>query len=216
MSQNVIAKKARKHLKEAYPEFQNAFQKIKLIQLEPRENIEPFEALARSIIYQQLSGKAAGTIHKRFLELFTANVRSKKHPKPEDILKMSSDKMRSAGVSLNKQKALLDLSQKTLDGVVPTRKKAEDLSNEDLIARLTEVHGIGEWTVQMMLLFYLGRTDIWPTKDLGVQNGHRILLNKKKNIVPLKLLKWGEPLAPYRSYAALYLWQLADLDKIKK
>jgi 3-methyladenine DNA glycosylase/8-oxoguanine DNA glycosylase len=200
--------KARRHLSKNEPRWKFVFEKIRPIKLEPREDVEPMEALCRSIIYQQLAGKAAATIYGRWRALFGS-----RHPTAEQILKIKAEKMRAAGVSANKQKALRDVAQTRLEGLVPSRRETESLSDRELIDHLTQVHGVGEWTVQMYLLFYLGRPDVWPVGDLGVRNGHGILLNKRKIITPRELEKWGEKFGPYRSFAALYLWRLADLKK---
>src|SRR5580704_8419331 len=131
----------------------------------------PFEALTESIVYQQLNGKAAATIHRRMLESFHPVCGLGVHPQPQHILDCPNDQLRAAGLSANKQLALRDLAAKTLDGTVPTLAQIRRMSDEQVIERLTAVRGIGKWTVEMLLIFRLGRPDVLPSGDYGVRKG---------------------------------------------
>lgn len=175
----------------------------------------PFEALLESIIYQQLHGKAAAAILRRLLSIF-----GDLHPAPEHILATPDDRLRSAGVSQGKLLALRDLASKTLDGTVPTLARIRRMSDEDIVEHLTQVRGIGPWTVEMLLIFRLGRPDILPVSDYGVRKGfaltfRRIPKNKpfSNGLLPKpeELLRRGEKWRPWRSVASWYLWRACDL-----
>ncbi|MDX1545518.1 MAG: DNA-3-methyladenine glycosylase [Rhodothermales bacterium] len=174
--------------------------------LERRPPYDPFQALARSIIYQQLSGKAAATIHGRVLDLFP----DAGHPTPQQLLDAPDDVLRSAGVSRNKVAALKDLAAKTLDGVVPPMADLEALDDHAVIERLTQVRGVGRWTAEMVLLFYMGRPDVLPATDLGVQKGFMLTYDLDALPTPKALTTHGERWRPYRSVAAWYLWRAVD------
>ncbi|HZR78549.1 MAG TPA: DNA-3-methyladenine glycosylase 2 family protein, partial [Chthoniobacterales bacterium] len=135
--------------------------------VEPNPRVRPFDALAESIAYQQLSGKAAATIWKRVRALYP----KRKNLDPNEILKTPDDKLRGAGLSRSKVAALKDLAAKTIDGTVPSARALAKMSDEEIIERLIQVRGIGRWTVEMLLLFDLGRPDVWPIHDYGVQKG---------------------------------------------
>ncbi len=176
----------------------------------------PFESLLESILYQQLHGKAAATIHRRVREFFGGD------PTPQALLKAPDDPLRAAGVSGNKIKALRDLAAKTLDGTVPTHAAIRRMSDAEIVARLTEVRGIGPWTVEMLLIFRMGRPDVFPVTDYGVRKGFALTflrLPKSRPIdaadlpKPEVLLKRGVRWAPYRSVASWYLWRACDLAK---
>jgi 3-methyladenine DNA glycosylase/8-oxoguanine DNA glycosylase len=168
--------------------------------------IRPFEALAESIAYQQLSGKAAATIWGRVRALFG----KRKNLDPKDVLATSDEELRRAGLSRSKVAALKDLALKTLDGTVPTGRALARMSDEEIIQRLTTVRGIGRWTVEMLLLFDLGRLDVWPVGDYGVQKGFARTFKKRKLPTPKQLQKQGEKWRPYRSLAAWYFWRALD------
>ena len=185
----------------------------------------PFEALVESIIYQQLHGKAAATIHRRMLESFHPVCGIGNHPEPQHILDCPNDQLRAAGLSQNKLLALRDLAAKTLDGTVPTLAQARKMSNEALIQHLTAVRGIGQWTVEMFLIFRLGRPDVFPVGDYGVRKGFALTylglkptqkvtpdLLPKPDIMNKRAKKWGV----WRSIASWYLWRACDLAKPAK
>lgn len=167
----------------------------------------PFEALARNIIFQQLHGNAAAAIHARVLALF-----GKSRLDPQDILAASEEKLRSAGLSRAKLAALKDLAAKTLDGTVPTLARLKRMSDEEIVERLTEVRGIGRWTVEMLLMFRLGRADVLPIGDYGVRKGFMLAYGLKEMPKPKDLETYGERWRPYRSVASWYMWRAVELD----
>jgi DNA-3-methyladenine glycosylase II len=166
----------------------------------------PFEALARNIIYQQLHGNAAGAIHQRVLALF-----GKKRLHPEDILDASEESLRGAGLSGAKLAALKDLAAKTLDGTVPTLARLRRMGDEEIIEHLTEVRGIGRWTVEMLLIFRLGRPDVLPTGDFAVRKGFSLAYGLQEMAKPKELMAYGERWRPYRSVASWYMWRASEL-----
>jgi methylated-DNA-[protein]-cysteine S-methyltransferase len=172
-----------------------------------------FLALAESIVYQQLHGKAAATIFKRVCELFP---RSGEYFTAKDILRCADEKLRGAGLSQNKLLALRDLASKTLDGSVPTLAELQALDNEVIIERLISVRGIGRWTVEMLLMFRLGRADVLPVDDFGVRKGFMLTYRKREMPTAKQLKAYGERWAPYRSVASWYMWRAADRAKLKK
>src|SRR2546425_7696926 len=163
----------------------------------------PYEALLESIAYQSISGKAAATIFGR-IKALSGNGRP---PSPEQMLKLRKPVLRKAGLSGAKVLAMKDLAQKTIDGVVPTLEQAERLSDEELVERLVCVRGIGAWTVEMFLIFRLGRPDVLPIHDLGVKKGWSITYGKKHMPKPKELLAFGERWRPYRTVASWYMWR---------
>jgi DNA-3-methyladenine glycosylase II len=179
----------------------------------------PFTSLLESILYQQLHGKAAATIHKRVLLLYGPDHLTA-IPTPQALLDTPAEILREAGVSGNKIKALKDLAARTLDGTVPSHKAILKMSDEEIVERLTQVRGIGAWTVEMLLIFRLGRPDVLPVTDYGVRKGFALTfqrLPKSKAITatdlpkPEVMLKRAKRWAPYRSIAAWYMWRACDL-----
>ena len=190
----------------------------------------PFEALVESIVYQQLHGKAAATIHRRMLESFlpladTSDHREAvengaKHPTPQQILDCPNTQLRAAGLSANKALALRDLAAKTLDGTVPELARIRRMSDDAIITHLTQVRGIGVWTVHMMLIFRLGRPDVLPTSDYGVRKGFALTFGKLKPTdkvtpmdlpTPAEMEKRAKKWHPWCSVASWYLWRACDL-----
>jgi DNA-3-methyladenine glycosylase II len=163
----------------------------------------PYEALLEAIAYQSISGKAASTIYGR-IKALSGNGRA---PSPEQMLKLRKSVLRKAGLSGAKVLAMKDLAKKTIDGVVPTLEQAEKLSDEELIKRLVSVRGIGAWTVEMFLIFRLGRPDVLPIHDLGVKKGWSVAYGKKHMPKPKELLAFGERWRPYRTVASWYMWR---------
>lgn len=156
-----------------------------------------------------MHGKAAQTILHRFASLFPGDI----FPSPERVLQTPRESIRSCGFSGSKTAGILDVCRKTVDGVVPSRAEAESLSDEELIARLTAVRGVGRWTVEMLLIFSLGRPDVLPVDDFGVREGFRILKGLPAQPKPKELAEIGTAWAPFRSAAAWYLWRAADFQK---
>jgi DNA-3-methyladenine glycosylase II len=177
--------------------------------VKPARSLRPFDALAESIAYQQLSGKAAATIFGRVRALYPRQ----KYLNPEKILATPDDSFRAAGLSRSKIAALKDLAVKTIDGTVPSARVIARMSDEEIIVRLTEVRGIGRWTVEMLLLFDLGRPDVWPVDDYGVRKGFAKTFGRRKLPTPKQLMKFGEKWRPYRSVAAWYFWRALDVPE---
>ncbi len=163
----------------------------------------PYEVLLESIVYQSISGKAAETIFGRIKALGENN----RPPSPEKMLKLPFAKLRKAGLSGAKVLAMKDLAQKAITGIVPTHDEATKLSDEELVERLVSVRGIGVWTVEMFLIFRLGRPDVLPIHDLGVKKGWSVAYGKKHMPKPQELLKFGERWRPYRTVASWYMWR---------
>ncbi len=167
--------------------------------------LSPYLALTRAILYQQLSGKAAGTIHGRLQALLGSG-----EADPAALLALPDESIRGAGVSGNKMRALRDLAVRTLEGTVPDRDTLVTLSDDEIVARLTQVRGVGRWTVEMLLMFNLGRPDVWPADDLGVRNGVAILLGMDAPPPPRAMPTLAEPWRPYRSVVAWYCWRAVE------
>jgi DNA-3-methyladenine glycosylase II len=162
-----------------------------------------FAALVTSIMYQQLAGAAASAILRRFLGLFPKGL------SPRAVLKLKDGQMRSVGVSGPKQAAITDLATKVADGTVPLAD-ADSLTDDELVARLVQVRGIGRWTAEMFLIFQLRRLDVWPVDDYGVRKGWAMAHRLKEPPLPKVLQGEGERFKPYRTIAALYCWRAVD------
>lgn len=171
-----------------------------------RELHNPFEELSRNIIYQQLHGNAAAAIHKRVLALF-----GKKRLLPTYILEASDESLRGAGLSAAKLLAIKDLAAKTMDGTVPTLAKMRRMDDEEIIEDLTQVRGIGRWTVEMLLIFRLGRGDVLPVGDFAVRKGFSLAYGLKELPKPKELVHYGERWRPFRSVASWYMWRANEL-----
>jgi DNA-3-methyladenine glycosylase II len=163
----------------------------------------PYEVLLEAITHQSISGKAAATIFGR-VKALSGNGRA---PSPDQMLKLRKSALRKAGLSGAKILAMKDLAKKTIEGVVPTLEEARTLSDEELVKRLISVRGIGAWTVEMFLIFRLGRPDVLPIHDLGVKKGWSITYGKKHMPMPKELLAFGERWRPYRTVASWYMWR---------
>jgi DNA-3-methyladenine glycosylase II len=172
-----------------------------------RKPFDPTDALARAILYQQLSGKAAATIVGRVEQAIGAK---KLHA--DTLSRIDDPALRACGVSGNKTLALRDLAARSARGEVPTLREMAALTDEQIIERLTAVRGIGRWTVEMMLMFKLGRPDVLPVDDLGVRKGAQRLDRQEEMPRPRDLAERGEVWGPYRTLAGLYLWRIADAD----
>jgi len=163
----------------------------------------PYEALLQAIAYQSISGKAAATIFGR-VKALGGNGRA---PTPEEMLELRTALLRKAGLSAAKVLAMKDLARKTLAGVVPTLAQARKMSDDELVERLVSVRGIGAWSVEMFLIFRLGRPDVLPIHDLGVKKGWSITYGKQHMPTPKELLAFGERWRPYRTVASWYMWR---------
>ena len=194
---------AESHLRDADPVLARVMDVHGRCRLAPDGVASPFAALAESIAYQQLTGKAAATIYGRVLALY----HPRRHPRPEDILATEDERLRAAGLSRAKTLAVKDLAAKTLDGTVPTLARLRRLDDEEIVERLTSVRGIGRWTVEMLLIFRLGRPDVLPASDYGVRKGFQRTFRTRGLPTPAQVLRRGERWRPYRTIASWYLWR---------
>jgi DNA-3-methyladenine glycosylase II len=197
------------HLATVDPVMRRLIEQIGPFSLKPKVRRSPFESLARAIAYQQLHDKAAESILRRLIALFPG----RRFPRPDELLALSRRSIRTAGFSRPKIMALRDLASKTLDGTVPTSRIINTLDDEAIIERLTEIRGIGRWTVEMLLIFQLGRLDVLPVDDFGVRNGFRIAYGRRAMPTPKQVLRYGQRWRPYRTVASWYLWRAADRNK---
>jgi DNA-3-methyladenine glycosylase II len=193
-------------LRTSHPRMAELIGRSRRYNITPAILIRPFDALAESIAYQQLSGKAAATIFGRVRALYP----KRKWLDPEQLLATSDETLRAAGLSRAKTAALKDLAAKTIDGTVPSGRVLIRMTDDEIITRLTTVRGIGRWTVEMLLLFDLGRLDVWPVDDYGVRKGFAKTFGRRKLPTPKQLMKFGEKWRPYRSVAAWYFWRALD------
>jgi 3-methyladenine DNA glycosylase/8-oxoguanine DNA glycosylase len=175
------------------------------LKIKVRREPDIFNALAHAIVYQQLSGKAASTIHGRFTGLFDDGL-----PDAAQASRLSMEQLRSVGLSRNKSLAIQDLAVKTLDGSLAPMRQIARMNDEQLIDNLCMVRGVGPWTAQMLLIFNLGRPDVMPATDLGVQKGVQAVYGLKSLPAPEQVMKKTRHLAPYRSAASWYFWRAAD------
>jgi DNA-3-methyladenine glycosylase II len=166
----------------------------------------PYEALSRAVAHQQLNGRAAQTILERFVALFPNG----RFPTPAAVLAARVTRLRRAGFSRAKVRALKDIARHAVKGVVPTRRACRALADEAIIERLTGIHGVGRWTVEMLLIFTLGRLDVLPVDDFGVREGFRVAYGRRTRPTPTALRAYGERWKPYRSVAAWYFWRAAS------
>jgi len=196
------------HLQRADPVLGKLIQKVGPFTLRPDRPSHPFQSLATSILYQQLNGKAASTIVRRFVE---AHGEKGRFPRPERVAKATAAALRACGISANKGLALQDLARRTLGGEVPHFRALSRMEDAAIVERLTEVRGIGPWTVEMLLLFRMGRPDVFPVTDFGVRKGFAIAFGLKELPTPKELTAHGERWRPYRSMASWYLWRATDL-----
>ena len=201
-----------KHLAAVDPVMRRLIGEVGACKLEPEMRRSPFQSLVQAVAHQQLNGTAANTILTRFKKLFPG----KKFPKPADLAKVTDEQIRACGFSFAKIKAIRDIAEKTLSGVVPTSRQIVKLSDDEIIGRLTEVRGVGRWTVEMLLIFQLGRENVLPADDFGVRNGFRLAYKKRALPKPKDLLRFGERWRPHATTAAWYLWRAADLTRHKK
>ncbi len=194
------------HLRASDPALAGLIDRIGPFAMEMKAADSLFEAMLRSIVYQQLHGKAAATIHGRVL----AELDRHGGPTPEALTKASDAALRGAGLSGNKLLAVRDLSLKCREGTVPSLQAARRLADDELVTRLTEVRGIGPWTVHMLLIFYLGRPDVMPTGDFAIRLGFKRLYRKRQDPTPESIVKHARRWQPYRSVASWYLWRSLD------
>lgn len=200
---------ALKHLSAADPVMRQLIRQVGKCALAPETWRSPFQSLVQAVAHQQLNGTAANTILTRFKKLFP----SRRFPKPEDLAQVTDAQIRACGFSFAKIAAIRDIAAKTLDGTIPPSRDIAKLSDEEIITRLTEARGVGRWTVEMLLIFQLGRADVLPVDDFGVRNGFRLAYKKRAMPKPKAMAAFGEKWKPHRTTAAWYLWRAADLAK---
>ena len=174
----------------------------------PEKMQSPFQALMRAIVYQQLNGKAASTILGRVVDLYPRG-----GLKAEAILATPDEKLRGAGLSRSKVLALKDLAAKTLDATVPTLARLKKMDDAEIVSRLVQVRGIGPWSVEMLLIFRLGRPDVMPASDFGVRNGFMLTYGTAKLPAPKEIIDHAECWRPFRSIASWYMWRAVDLAR---
>ncbi len=210
------SQKAIAHLRASDPKLSALIDRAGPFTLRLDHSASPFESLLESILYQQLHGKAAAAIHRRVREFFGGD------PTPQLLLDTPDEPLRAAGVSFNKIKALRDLAARTLDGTVPGHAAILKMSDADIVERLTEVRGIGSWTVEMLLIFRLGRPDVLPVTDYGVREGYALTFMRVPKSRPLEasdlpkpdaVFRRGQRWAPFRSVASWYMWRACHLAK---
>ncbi|MEZ4411415.1 MAG: hypothetical protein R2910_00335 [Gemmatimonadales bacterium] len=195
-----------RHLRRVDPDLATVIRAAGTCGLEPRLRSSPFEEVLESIVYQQLSGKAAATIYGRVRALFPP----RRALQPQALLDTPDEALRGAGLSRAKLAAAKDLAAKTLEGVVPTAAALRRMPDDEIIERLTTVRGVGRWTVQMLLIFRLGRPDVLPIHDLGIQKGFQLTYRTRQLPKPERIERHGEKWRPFRSVAAWYLWRATD------
>jgi DNA-3-methyladenine glycosylase II len=203
---------AHKHLSKNDPVMRLLIREHGKCDLVPETRRSPFQSLVQAVAHQQLNGTAANTILRRFKNLFPG----RKFPRAEDLAGVTDKDLRACGFSFAKIKSIRDIAEKTLSGVVPSSRQIVNLSDDEIIARLMEVRGVGRWTVEMLLIFQLGRPDVLPVGDFGVRTGYRVAYKKRAMPTPKDLLKFGERWRPHATTAAWYLWCAADAAKKKK
>jgi 3-methyladenine DNA glycosylase/8-oxoguanine DNA glycosylase len=197
-----------RHLSAADPALGLIIERSLPFSVRPMRTQSLFAALLESIVYQQLSGRAAETILNRVLALY----RPRRFPRPRDLLETPAPRLRAAGLSRNKAAALHDLARHAVDGTVPSLARAHAMSDDELIERLTAVRGVGRWTVEMILIFRLGRPDVLPVSDLGIRKGFRRAFGMRRLPAAVTITRRGERWRPYRSVASWYLWRAAQLE----
>ncbi len=198
-----MREKAIAHLSKADKILGRLIKKVGPYTWKPNKRLSPFETLVKSVAHQQLNGTAANTILKRVMALYPG----RGFPAPEDLLATPDERLRAAGLSRAKVASIKDIAAKTMAGVVPTSGAIARMDNDTIISRLTTIRGVGPWTVEMLLIFKLGRIDVLPATDYGVRKGFATTYRLKELPTPAELLDYGEKWRPYRSIAAWYLWR---------
>ncbi len=199
-------RRAERHLAAADPVLGRHIRRSPRCDVVRPARFRPFDALLSAITHQQLNGRAAATILGRVKDRFGAGG----WPAPDVVARARLPALRACGLSRAKALALKDLAAKTLDGTVPPARALHRLPDEAVVERLTQVRGVGRWTVEMLLLFRLGRLDVLPVDDFGVRKGFTLLYGRGELVTPKALLAAGEPWRPYRSVASWYLWRVLD------
>lgn len=203
-------KRAIEHVRAREPRMVDWIERIGPIRMPNRRSSDPYLALLEAIAYQQLAGSAAKKIWDRVVALF-----GDEGPVPHRLIATSEAQLRSAGLSRNKALSMRDIATRTLAGEVPDAAGMKRMSNDEIIASLTQIRGVGQWTAEMLLIFTLRRPDVMPATDYGIRKGYQVLYRKREMPTPTQVLKKAEIWQPYRTTAALYLWRIADAAKEK-
>lgn len=196
------------HLRQGDARLGSWIDRLGPVKLPPRKTRDPYLALLRSVVHQQLNGTAAKTIWGRVLDLF-----EDQNPAPERLLAITDERLRSAGLSRNKASAMRAIAAGSLNGDVPDEQRIRRMTDSEIYEQLTKIRGIGPWTVEMLLIFSLRRPDVMPLNDFGVRKAFTIVYKKREMPTPRQLLDASQPWRPYRTTAALYLWRIADAQK---
>jgi 3-methyladenine DNA glycosylase/8-oxoguanine DNA glycosylase len=196
-----------RHLAESDPTLGELIARVGAFGLRPRPTQTLFAAIARAIVYQQLSGSAAATILGRVKAIYAP----KRFPTPRDILATPPERLRAAGLSTAKTAALRDLAARSLDRTVPPMSRARLMTDEEVIERLIRVRGVGRWTAEMLLMFRLGRGDVLPVGDLGIRKGFALTFGVRRLPAAVTIMRRAERWRPYRSVASWYLWRACDM-----
>jgi len=194
------------HLCQADKRLARLIRRVGPCTMKPHSRRTPFVALVSAVVYQQLNGTAASAILKRVLALYPG----KRFPAPEDLMATPDERLRSAGLSRAKIASIKDIAAKTSTGIVPGLREINRMGNEEIIERLTAVRGVGPWTVEMLLMFTLGRLDVLPSTDYGVRKGFALTFGWKELPTPKELLEYGERWRPHRTTASWYLWRALE------
>jgi DNA-3-methyladenine glycosylase II len=206
LASSSLHRKAIAHLKKVDPVMADVIRRVGKCTLEPRTEWTHFDALVRSIVYQQLSGKAASTIHGRVVTLIGTGDTA-----PSTIISKTHEELRAVGLSNQKASYVRNLAEHVLDGSLPVNSLHE-LSDDEIIAALTQVKGIGKWSAQIFLMFRLGRPDVLPDLDLGIQKGIQKAYRLRKLPTPKQVISRGAKWAPYRTVGAWYMWRILDVE----
>jgi 3-methyladenine DNA glycosylase/8-oxoguanine DNA glycosylase len=202
---------AERHLASSDARLRAVIEKVGPVRLRLDRSATTFEALTESIVYQQLTGKAAATIHGRLLALFPG-----KRARPEAVRGIGDDALRGAGLSRSKILAVRDLADKSLDGSLPSVRSMHGMADEAIVDQLVKVRGIGRWTAEMLLIFRLGRPDVLPVHDYGVRHGFKLAYRKRAMPTPAELSRAAEKWRPFRTAASWYLWRAVDLMRARE
>jgi DNA-3-methyladenine glycosylase II len=203
---------ALRHLRRVDPVMAQLIRRAGPYAVGPKRGVGPYEALVQAVAHQQLTGKAAQTILGRFYALYGGDC----CPEPARLFETSEEMLRGCGFSRAKAASLKDIAARTLDGTIPPRRSLSRMKNEAIIERLVEARGVGRWTVEMFLMFTLGRPDVLPVDDYGIRLGYKIAYGKRTLPKQKALARLGEMWAPYRTTASWYLWRAVDMHRAKR